>query len=120
LLTFSDSHHPEELVDVITGVSEETTEDDKNVVDLVLTHDGPADLLAGAHCLANGGNVGVVPGVVVDQSRAVGHTTNLVAIVPPAHDLGVLLGVLTEPVVGLTVVIDNVLAAVRHAGGKHD
>ena len=86
----------------------------------MLTHDGVADLLPGAHGLADGSNVRVVPGVVVDKGRAVGHTTNLVSVVPPRHDLGVLRGVLPKPVVCLTVVIDDVLAAVRKSGGEHD
>jgi hypothetical protein len=120
MLTFGNSHHPQELVDVVTRVSKKTTEDNEYVVDLVLTHDGPAHFLTGAHGLANSGDVGVVPGVVVDQSRAIGHATNLVAVVPPAHDLGVLLGVLAQPIVGLTVVIDDVLAAIGHARGEHD
>jgi hypothetical protein len=111
---FGDTDHPQELVDVVAGVADQTTKDDEDIVDLVLSHDGVADLLAGAHGLANSGNVGVVPGVVVDKSRTVGHTTDLVTVIPPGHDLGVLLGVLTEPVVSLTVVVDNVLRAIGH------
>ena len=79
----------------------------------MLTEDRVADLLARAHGLANSGNVGVVPGVVVNQGRAISHTTDLVAIVPPGHDLGVIRGVLAEPVVRLTVVIDDELATIR-------
>lgn len=113
--TLGNSDHPEELVDIVTRVAQKTTKDDQNVVNLMLAHDGVADLLAGAHGLANGGDVGVVPGVVVNESGAVGHAANLVAIVPPRHDLGVFRSVLTQPLVGLTVVIDDVLASIRHA-----
>jgi hypothetical protein len=87
MLTFSDPDHPEELVDVVTGVAEKTAENDKHVVDFVLTHDWPADLLTGAHGLADGGDVGVVPGVVVDKSRTVSHAANLVA---ESHQLMIL------------------------------
>ena len=45
--TFSNPHHPEELVDIVTGVPEKTTEDDQHVVDFVLSHDGVADLFSG-------------------------------------------------------------------------
>ena len=58
--------------------------------------------------------------VVVDKGRAVGHTANLVTVVPPRHNLGVLGGVLPKPVVCLTVVIDDVLAAVRKPRCEHD
>lgn len=76
------------------------------------SHDWIADLLTGAHGLADSGNVGVVPGVVVDQGGTVSHTTNLVAVIPPRHDLGGWLGVLAQPVVSLTVVINDVLRTV--------
>lgn len=113
--TLSDSDHPQELVDIITRVANQATKDDKHVVDFVLLHDRITDLLAGAHGLSDSGNVSVVPGVVVDQSRTVSHTADLVAVIPPGHDLGSGLGVLTEPLVGLAVVINNVLGAVGHA-----
>ena len=62
--------------------------------------------------------MGIVPGVVINKGRAVSHTTNLVAVIPPGHDLGVLGSVLPEPVVRLTIVIDDVLATVRKLGSK--
>lgn len=107
--TLGDSDHPEELVDVIARVANETTEHDEHIVDLVLLHDGVANFLTGAHGLADGGNMSVVPGVVVDKSGTVGHTTNLVTVVPPGHDLGGRLRVLAEPLIGLAVVVDDVL-----------
>merc|ERR1711939_637089 len=110
--TFSDPDHPQELVDVVTRVPEQSTENDKHVVNLVLLHDRVRHLLPAGHGLANSRDVSVVPGVVVDQRRTVGHTTNLVAVVPPTHNLSSLRGVLSQPVVRLTVVIDDVLATV--------
>jgi len=61
----------QELVQIIAGVTQQTTKDNQHVVDIMLTKDRVADLLAGAHGLTKGGNVCVVPGVVVDQSGAV-------------------------------------------------
>lgn len=52
-----------------------------------------------------GGNVCVVPGVVVYDDGAVCHGRDLVAVVPPRHDLGVRLGVVAKPVVGLAEII---------------
>lgn len=118
--TLGNTDHPEELVDIISRVSKETTKHNEYVVDLVLAHDGVADLLTGAHGLAHRRDVRVVPRVVVNQSRAVRHATNLVAVVPPRHDLGVLLGVLAKPLVRLSVIINDVLATIRHSAGQND
>ena len=60
-----------------------------------------------AHCLSDSSNVGVVPRVVVDERRSVGHAADLVAVVPPRHDLGVVRRVLPEPVVGLLMIVNN-------------
>lgn len=49
----------------------------------------------------------VVPGVVVDDDCPVPHGCDLVSVVPPRHDLGVRLGVVAEPVVGLTEVVQD-------------
>lgn len=113
-----DTDHPQELVDVVTGVAKKTTEDNKDIVYLVLAHDRVGDFLLGAHSLTDGGNVRVVPGVVVDKGRTVSHTTNLVAVIPPGHDLGILGSVLPEPVVRLTVVVNDVLATIGQPGRK--
>lgn len=116
--TLSDTNHPKELVYVIARVSQKTSKDDEDIVNLVLAHNLVADFLTGTHRLTDSGNVSVVPRVVVHQSRSVSHATNLVAIIPPRHDFGVLLGVLSQPLVRLTVVIDDVLRTIRHAAGK--
>lgn len=54
------------------------------------------------------GDVAVVPGVVVHQRGPVGHPRDLVAVVPPGHDAGVLVRVLPQPVVGLPEVVQDV------------
>lgn len=53
-----DSDHPEELVDIISRVSEQSTENDKDVFHVVLSKDGVSLLLGGAHDLANSSDMG--------------------------------------------------------------
>ncbi len=62
----------------------------------------------------------VVPRVVVNQSRPVGHPCNLISVVPPAHHDSVLGRVLAEPVVRLAEVVDDVLAPIGVLGCEHD
>ena len=59
------------------------------------------------------GKLTVVPRVVVDQSRPVRHSCNLISVIPPAHHNSILGRVLAKPVVCLTEVVDDVLAAIR-------
>ena len=59
-------------------------------------------------CVSHQRYVAVVPGVVVYQRGTVSHACYLVAVVPPGHDSSVLLCVLTQPIVGLPEVIQNV------------
>lgn len=66
------------------------------------------------------GDVGLVPSVVVDDCGSVGHAGDLIAVVPPAEHFGVLFGVLTEPVVGLPVIVDDVAAAVAVGVAHYD
>ena len=84
----------------------------------MLAHDRVADLLPGGHGLADGSDVRVVPCVVVDQRGPISHAANLVAIIPPRHDLGVFGRVLAQPLVRLTIVVDDVLAAVSQPAGQ--
>ena len=86
----------------------------------MLSHNRVTDFLPRAHGFANRGNVRVVPRVVIHQRRTVGHASNLVAVIPPAHDLGCWVGVLSKPVVCLAVVINDVLRAVWKLTGQHD
>ena len=53
----------------------------------------------------------VVPGVVVHQGGSVGHPGYLVAVVPPRHHTSIVGCVLTQPVVGLTEVVEDVPGA---------
>ena len=53
------------------------------------------------------GNVLVVPRVAIGNGGPVGDTGNLVAIVPPGQDAGVLGCVVPEPPIALAVVIDH-------------
>ena len=78
------------------------------------------DFFARAHGLANSGNVGVVPGVVVDKSWSVSHTTDLVPIIPPRHDFSILVCVLAKPIVGLTVIVNQELASIGQTASQHD
>ena len=50
----------------------------------------------------------VVPRVVVDYHRSVRHPSDLIAVIPPRHDIGVLFGVLAKPVVALPEIINNI------------
>ena len=62
----------------------------------------------------------VVPSVVVHQYGPVGHGRDLVAVIPPRHDLGVLWRVLTKPVVGLTEVVKDDARAIVLVSSKDD
>lgn len=114
------TNHPEELVDIVAGISQKATENNQDIIHLVLAHDGIADFLAGGHSLADSRDVCVVPGVVVDKRGTVGHATNLVAIIPPRHDLGIILGVLAQPLIRLTIIVNDVLATIGHPTGQDD
>ena len=57
--------------------------------------------------LSNARYMSVVPSVVIHEDGPVGHGCDLVAVVPPRHDLGILGCVLTQPVVGLAEVIKD-------------
>lgn len=66
------------------------------------------------------GNVGLVPGVVVDDCGSVGHARHLVAVIPPAEHFCVLFCVLAKPIVGLPVVVDDVSAAIAVSVAHYD
>ena len=73
VFTLGDADHPEELVDVITGVSDHSSKDDEYVVDSKTPHDVDGLLLSAGHSLSHQSYVAVVPGVVVHQRCAVSH-----------------------------------------------
>lgn len=59
----------------------------------------------GGAYLAHSRNVGVIPGIVVHQYCPVSHCCDLIAIIPPRHDLGIFGSVLSKPIVCLTKII---------------
>ena len=81
--SLSSTHHPKELVDVIPGVPDDTTEDDEDIVHVQLGHDGVGGRLVAGHGLAHQRDVAVVPSIVIHQCRPVGHARYLVAVIPP-------------------------------------
>mmetsp|Transcript_8699 Transcript_8699/g.28678 ORF Transcript_8699/g.28678 Transcript_8699/m.28678 type:complete len:252 (+) Transcript_8699:494-1249(+) len=66
------------------------------------------------------GDVLVVPRVAVGDGGAVGDARDLVPVVPPRHDAGVLGGVVADPVVRLEVVIHHHGLAALEASLEHD
>ncbi len=97
----------------LAHVPDDAAKDDEDVVHIEIGHDLVGLALVGAHGLAHQGDVRVVPRVVVHQRGPVCHAGYLVAVVPPAHDGRILVGVLPKPVVGLAEVVQDVAAAVR-------
>lgn len=62
----------------------------------------------------------IVPSIVINQSRPIGHTSNLVSVIPPTHDHSVFGRVLSEPVVCFAEIVDDVLTAIRVLRRKND
>ena len=62
----------------------------------------------------------VIPGVVIDQDSSVAHAGNLVSVVPPGEDLGILLGVHLQPVVGLAEVVNDDTGAIIASARQND
>lgn len=116
----SDSDHPKELVDIITRIVGVTTEDNKSVVNVKSFSDFISVFLRAGHGETDSSDVGVVPGVVVDEDGSVTHTSDLVAVIPPGHDLSVRSGVSSEPVVSLSVVVDDVSVSLSVSAGEND
>ena len=52
-----DTHHPEELVYIVTGVAEKTTENNKDVVNVVLAQNGVRFFFWTSHGATNSGNM---------------------------------------------------------------
>lgn len=49
----------------------------------------------------------VVPSVVVDESRFIAHTGDLIAVVPPRHDARLIGSISSQPVVRLAEVVHD-------------
>lgn len=61
----------------------------------------------------------MIPRVIVHKDIPVSHSFDLVAIVPPTGDFGIGFGVHSEPVVGFSIVVDDVFGAIMRPTG-HD
>ena len=48
------------------------------------------------------------------------HTSDLIAIVPPRHDSRVVIGVLSQPIVGLSIIVDDLSLTRIGIGSEHD
>mmetsp|Transcript_13140 Transcript_13140/g.15918 ORF Transcript_13140/g.15918 Transcript_13140/m.15918 type:complete len:243 (+) Transcript_13140:745-1473(+) len=94
------------LSDVISVLSNETSGPHKDVVCQML-HDLVSNFLLRDQGLSKKCNVFVVPGVSVCNGGTVGNTINLVAIVPPSHHTGILWGVVPQPPICFTEVIQH-------------
>ena len=107
-LMTSNSEHPNELVYVVTPVkSVSTTIDHQDMSGTQTVSQCVSIFLIGCQCFADQSDVRGVASVVVHYDCAVGHPSNLVAVVPPGQDLGVGLSILVQPVVGFPEFIDD-------------
>ena len=94
MFSFGDAHHPQELVDVVSAVADDSAEYHEHVIDVQGLHDLEGGGFVGTHRHADQRDVAIVPGVVIDERGTIRHAGNLVAVVPPGHDSGALVGVL--------------------------
>lgn len=53
------------------------------------------------------GDMTVIPSVIVHQSGPVPHAGNLVPVVPPGHHAGFVMGILSQPVIRFTEIIQD-------------
>eukprot|EP01136_Pigoraptor_vietnamica_P013960 Opistho-1_new@55558 len=120
VLSGGNADHPEELVDVIAGVTNVTAKDDEDVVDVKGAHNVVCGGLVAAHRLADHSNVRVVPRVVINEHCAVGHAGDLVTVVPPRHDARIVRRVRAQPVVGLAEVVEDSARPVGVVRSEHD
>ena len=60
------TYHPQKLVDVVSRVADHSAEDDQDVVNIQLGHDGVGGGLIAGHGLPHQGDVTIVPGIVVN------------------------------------------------------
>lgn len=76
-----------------------------------LSRRGHLVLALADQCHAYQGYVAVVPSVVVNQRGPIGHPCDLITVVPPRHYPGMLVCVLSQPVVGFPEVIQDIASA---------
>jgi hypothetical protein len=82
----SNTHHPQELVDIVTRVTTYSSVNDQNIVYIESITHFECLVLRGAHSKTDGSDVGIVPSIVINKSSPIRETSNLIAIVPPTHD----------------------------------
>mmetsp|Transcript_132946 Transcript_132946/g.343954 ORF Transcript_132946/g.343954 Transcript_132946/m.343954 type:complete len:415 (-) Transcript_132946:948-2192(-) len=92
---------------------------DKRVVGKV-PHGVPTLLLWTRQDATKRGDVLVVPRVAVSDGRALGHTGDLVPVVPPSHDASILGCVIPDPLVAADVVVDDHLFPGAELGLEHE
>ena len=112
MFTLCNSHHPQKLVDVVSAVADHASKDHQNIVHVQGLHNFKGGRLVATHRHANEGNMTIVPGVIVDQGRSIGHTGNLVSVIPPGHHACLLVRVLSQPIVGFAKVVQDVTGSV--------
>lgn len=85
MFSFGDTNHPQKLVDVVTGVPDDTAKNDKNIIDIQSGHDFVGSAFVRRHRFAYQGDVTVVPRIVVHQGGAICHTCYLITVIPPEN-----------------------------------
>lgn len=139
--------HPQELVDIVWRVASKTAENYENIINVQLLNDFVGVIFGRCHRLSDSRYVCVVlkndclnfdskiyPSVVVDNNGSIGHCRKLISknwmlkvrkscnwpIIPPAHDFGVFVGVLSQPVVGLTEVVKDDAVSMSSTCGQNN
>lgn len=108
IYTTTDSNHPQELVDIISTVMTDTTINDQNIINIKFITNLECFILRWWHRQTNCSNVSIVPCIVINQSCSVRKSCNLVTIIPPWHNNCFLLGVHSQPIISLTIIINYV------------
>ena len=62
----------------------------------------------------------VIPGVVIHKCRPIRHPSDLVSVVPPTHHDRILLRVLSQPIIRLPEIVDDMLASVLIPRSQHN
>ncbi len=70
----SNPDHPQELVDIVSGIADHSTKYDQHIVHTQWAHDRVRLLFRGWHRLTHQSYVAIVPSVIVHESRPIGHT----------------------------------------------
>lgn len=108
-----DPHEPEELARVVRD-PKSASEHDEDVVSIETLGYLVALLLVRCQSESHRGDVRVVPSIVVDEHSSIGHSSDLVAVVPPTEYFGLGVSVLLEPVVSFSVVVVNISVISRN------